>query len=126
MITFRRKTSQLIIQPINNIIYLIFPHYHRTWRTDLPKGTCVLVSTSIDHPEGSPVGGSIRGTTLASRFLIEPAGSGRSRLTHISRVDTKGRTPDWYNKSYGHLMAVTVAKIRDMYKQEAQGPETKV
>ncbi|XP_072039854.1 rho GTPase-activating protein 7-like [Amphiura filiformis] len=56
----------------------------RSWRTDLPKGTCVLVSTSIEHPEGSPIGG-IRGTILASRFLIEPAGSGRSRLTHISR-----------------------------------------
>ena len=98
---------------------------YRSWRTDLPKGTCVLVSTSIEHPEGTPVGG-IRGTILASRFLIEPAGSGQSRLTHISRIDTKGRMPEWYNKAYGQMMAVTVGKIRDMYKQEADGPETKV
>ncbi|XP_071787693.1 rho GTPase-activating protein 7-like isoform X3 [Asterias amurensis] len=97
----------------------------RSWRNDLPRGTCALVSTSIEHPDG-PLMGGVRGTVLASRFLIEPCGSGKSRLTHICRVDTKGRTVDWYNKAYGHVMARLVGKIRDLYIHEAEGPETKV
>ncbi|XP_041469965.1 rho GTPase-activating protein 7-like isoform X3 [Lytechinus variegatus] len=97
----------------------------RSWRTNLQKGACVLVSTSIEHPDSS-LAGSVRGTELASRFLIEPCGSGKSRLTHISRVDTKGRTLEWYNKAYGHLLAQTVAHIRNLYTPPATGPETKV
>ncbi|XP_030836720.1 rho GTPase-activating protein 7 isoform X2 [Strongylocentrotus purpuratus] len=97
----------------------------RSWRTNLQKGACVLVSTSIEHPDSSLVG-SVRGTELASRFLIEPCGSGKSRLTHISRVDTKGRTLEWYNKAYGHLLAQTVAHIRNLYIPPGTGPETKV
>lgn len=64
------------------------PLFHRSWRTDLPKGACVLISTSIDH-EGSELLGGIRGVELASRYLIEPCGTGKSRLTHISRVDMR-------------------------------------
>ncbi|XP_038056536.1 rho GTPase-activating protein 7-like isoform X2 [Patiria miniata] len=97
----------------------------RSWRNDLPRGTCALVSTSIEHPDG-PLMGGVRGTVLASRFLIEPCGSGKSRLTHICRADTKGRTVDWYNKAFGHIMARLVGKIRDLYVHEAEGPETKV
>ncbi|XP_072171214.1 rho GTPase-activating protein 7-like [Diadema setosum] len=97
----------------------------RSWRTNLHKGACALVSTSIEHPDASLIG-SVRGTELASRFLIEPCGSGKSRLTHISRVDTKGRTLEWYNKAYGHMLAQTVGHIRDLYTPPATGPETKV
>ena len=60
----------------------------RHWRADLPKGACVLVSTSVEHHNG-PLLGGVRGVVLASRYLIEPCGSGKSRLTHISRVDVR-------------------------------------
>ncbi|XP_033101300.1 rho GTPase-activating protein 7-like isoform X2 [Anneissia japonica] len=97
----------------------------RSWRMDLPKGACVLVSTSVDHPDAPLIGG-IRGTVLASRFLIDPCGSGKSKITYMCRVDTKGRTVEWYNKSFGHILATMVSRIRDSFKQPADGPETKV
>ncbi|XP_047189823.1 rho GTPase-activating protein 7 isoform X2 [Scophthalmus maximus] len=83
----------------------------RTWLTDLPKGACALVCTSVDH-EGAPVVG-VRANILSSRYFIEPCGSNKSRLTHISRIDCRGRFPEWYNKLYGHLCAAEVARIRD-------------
>ncbi|KAM7394269.1 hypothetical protein PAMP_021082 [Pampus punctatissimus] len=85
----------------------------RTWLTDLPKGACALVCTSVDH-EGAPVVG-VRANVLTSRYFIEPCGTNKSRLTHISRIDCRGRFPEWYNKLYGHLCAAEVARIRDSF-----------
>ncbi|XP_069022994.1 rho GTPase-activating protein 7 isoform X4 [Embiotoca jacksoni] len=85
----------------------------RTWITDLPKGACALVCTSVDH-EGAPVVG-VRANVLTSRYFIEPCGSNKSRLTHVSRIDCRGRFPEWYNKLYGHLCAAEVARIRDSF-----------
>ncbi|BET00952.1 START [Nesidiocoris tenuis] len=98
----------------------------RTWKTELAKGACVIVETSVEHPEGQVLSGGIRGILLASRYLIEPCGSGKSRIIHLSRVDTKGRTPDWYNKAYGHLCALHLYKIRNSFRHQAEGPESKV
>ncbi|XP_071360886.1 rho GTPase-activating protein 7 isoform X2 [Trachinotus anak] len=85
----------------------------RTWVTDLPKGACALVCTSVDH-EGVPVVG-VRANVLTSRYFIEPCGANKSRITHISRIDCRGRFPEWYNKLYGHLCAAEVARIRDSF-----------
>ncbi|GFG38288.1 hypothetical protein Cfor_08928, partial [Coptotermes formosanus] len=98
----------------------------RSWRTDLPKGACVIVETSVEHPDGPVMLGGVRGIVLASRYLIEPCGSGKSRIMHLSRVDTKGRTPDWYNKSYGHICALYLTRIRGSFKHNTEGPESKV
>lgn len=38
----------------------------------------------------------------------------------------RGRTPDWYNKSYGHISALHLSKIRNSFKHTADGPESKV
>nr|CAD7394720.1 unnamed protein product [Timema cristinae] len=97
-----------------------------SWRTDLPKGACVIVETSVEHPDGPVMLGGVRGIVLASRYLIEPCGSGKSRIMHLSRVDTKGRTPEWYNKSYGHICALYLTRIRTSFKHNADGPESKV
>ncbi|KAL5011439.1 hypothetical protein ScPMuIL_009990 [Solemya velum] len=97
----------------------------RSWRTDLPKGACVLISTSVEHPNATPMG-TLRGVVLASRYLIEPCGSGRSKLTHISRVDTRGRSPEWYKKAYGHMCISMIEKIRESLKQKTEGRETSV
>ncbi|CAN9510389.1 unnamed protein product [Ophioblennius macclurei] len=85
----------------------------RTWITDLPKGACALVCTSVDH-DGVPVVG-VRVNVLTSRYFIEPYGANKSRLTQISRIDCRGRFPEWYNKLYGHLCATEVARIRDSF-----------
>ncbi|XP_011333146.2 rho GTPase-activating protein 7 isoform X1 [Ooceraea biroi] len=98
----------------------------RSWRSDLPKGACVIVETSVEHPDAPVMLGGTRGIVLASRYLIEPCGSGKSRIMHLSRVDTKGRTPEWYNKSYGHIAALHLSKIRNSFKHTTDGPESKV
>ncbi|XP_077984954.1 rho GTPase-activating protein 7-like isoform X2 [Glandiceps talaboti] len=100
----------------------------RRWRTDLPRGACVLVATSVEHPDSTLLGG-IRATVLASRYLIEPCGAGKSRLTYICRIDSRGRSVEWYNKVFGHTTAHLIARLRDSYKHsttELEGPETKV
>uniref|UniRef100_T1PIF9 RhoGAP n=1 Tax=Musca domestica TaxID=7370 RepID=T1PIF9_MUSDO len=98
----------------------------RSWRTDLPRGACVIVETSIDHAKAKPMFNAVRGVVLASRYLIEPCGSGRSRVMHLARVDVKGKTPEWYNKSYGHIASHFLTRIRLAFKNVAEGPESKV
>lgn len=60
----------------------------RSWRTDLCKGSCALVCVSIEHDD-SPRTGAVRGVVLESQYLLESSGTGRTRLTHISRVDLR-------------------------------------
>ncbi|XP_020729217.2 stAR-related lipid transfer protein 13 isoform X1 [Odocoileus virginianus] len=98
----------------------------RTWKTDLPKGMCALVSLSVEHEEAQLMGG-VRAVVMDSQYLIEPCGSGKSRLTHICRVDLRGHSPEWYNKGFGHLCAAEVARIRNSFQPLiAEGPETKI
>ncbi|GFY76952.1 stAR-related lipid transfer protein 13 [Trichonephila inaurata madagascariensis] len=99
----------------------------RSWRTDLPKGACILIETSVEHPEAEVIPGSVRALILASRYLIEPCGSGKSRITYISRIDTRGRSPEWYNRAYGHICTLLLVKLRNSFaRSRADGPETKV
>ncbi|XP_073806049.1 rho GTPase-activating protein 7 isoform X1 [Danio rerio] len=85
----------------------------RSWMTDLPKGVCTLVSVSVDHESAAVLG--VRANVLTSRYYIEPCGANKSRLAHISRIDCRGRCPEWYNKLYGHLCAAEVVRIRDTF-----------
>ncbi|KAB0401231.1 hypothetical protein E2I00_000748 [Balaenoptera physalus] len=98
---------------------------------------------SLDPEQPVPESG-VRALMLTSQYLMEPCGLGRSRLTHICRADLRapgksprlmpscfyfprGRSPDWYNKVFGHLCAMEVAKIRDSFPTvQAAGPETKL
>ncbi|ELW47909.1 Rho GTPase-activating protein 7 [Tupaia chinensis] len=88
----------------------------RTWRTNLPKGACALLLTSVDHDRAPVVG--VRVNVLLSRYLIEPCGSGRSKLTYMCRADLRGHMPEWYTKSFGHLCAAEVVKIRDSFSHQ--------
>ncbi|XP_046405223.1 rho GTPase-activating protein 7 isoform X2 [Ischnura elegans] len=98
----------------------------RGWRTDLDRGGCAVIEASVEHPAAPPLAGSVRGVVLASRYLVTPCGSGRSRIIHLSRVDAKGRTPDWYKRSYAHQVAYHLARIRESFRHVASGPESKV
>lgn len=66
---------------------VIILFHFRSWRTDLPRGACILIETSVNHPDVEINPGSVRALALVSRYLIEPCGSGKSRITHLSRVD---------------------------------------
>ncbi|XP_010893703.1 stAR-related lipid transfer protein 8 isoform X1 [Esox lucius] len=98
----------------------------RRWRCDLSSGLCLLVSSSVDH-DNNHLEAGLRAVLLTSRVLIESSGIGRSRLTHYCRADLRGRSPEWYNKVFGHLCAVEVARIRDSFcVLTAVGTETKL
>ncbi|XP_056911058.1 stAR-related lipid transfer protein 13-like isoform X4 [Takifugu flavidus] len=86
----------------------------RSWRTELCKGSCALVCTSVDHDESQRTG-AVRGVVLESQYLLEPCGTARTRLTHVSRVDLRGRSPEWYNKAFGHLCANEAQTIRSSF-----------
>lgn len=39
----------------------------------------------------------------------------------------RGRSPEWYNKVFGHLCAMELARIRDSFPAlSPNGPETKI
>lgn len=98
----------------------------RSWRADLCKGSSALVCVSVDH-EDSPPTGSVRGVVLESQYLLEPCGTGRTRLTHVSRVDLRGRSPEWYNKAFGHLCVNEAQRIRSSFLPSDQtSPEAKI
>ncbi|XP_029956697.1 stAR-related lipid transfer protein 13 isoform X3 [Salarias fasciatus] len=97
----------------------------RSWRTELCKGSSALVCVSVEHEDSSRLGG-VRGVVLESQYLLEPCGSGRTRLTHISRVDLRGRSPEWYNKAFGHLCVNEAQRIRASFLPSDQtSPEAK-
>lgn len=70
-----------------SLFYTLWFYLHRTWRTNLPKGACALLLTSVDH-DRAPVAG-VRVNVLLSRYLIEPCGSGKSKLTYMCRADLR-------------------------------------
>ncbi|XP_058449174.1 stAR-related lipid transfer protein 13 [Malaya genurostris] len=98
----------------------------RQWNKQQSRGACVIVEVSISHNGAQPLLDGVRGVVLASRYLIEPCGSGKCKLMHLSRVDMKGRTPDWYNKNYGHICQQYLTRIKKFFEHYTEGPESKV
>ncbi|XP_021180267.2 stAR-related lipid transfer protein 13 isoform X5 [Fundulus heteroclitus] len=97
----------------------------RSWRTDLCKESCALVCVSVEHDD-SPCVGAVRGVVLESQYLLEPSGTGKTKVTHISRVDLRGRSPEWYNKAFGHLCVNEAQRIRSSFLPADQSlPEAK-
>ncbi|XP_031563482.1 rho GTPase-activating protein 7-like isoform X2 [Actinia tenebrosa] len=115
---FHYVTQSMILQPKRRHVVL------RARRRNLEHGSCVLVCTSVSHPEAPLIQG-VEATVLAQRYLIEPIGIGQSRLTHITRIDLRGRTPEYYNK-IGPVVAASIMKIKESFPVGCDGPETKV
>ncbi|CAF2404360.1 unnamed protein product [Rotaria sp. Silwood2] len=90
------------------------------------REACVLVCTSIEHPKAHCPPKLVRAVTLASRYLIQSYGCGKSKVTHLSRVDLMGRSHDWYSKVYGSILTRSMMKLRDSFVHINTGPETKV
>ena len=83
----------------------------RCWRSDLGRGVCVIVETSVEHSDAPILIGAVRGIVLASRYLIQPCGSGKSRITHLSRVDMR-----FVNFLYTMYFFITLFISRFTYK----------
>ncbi|CAG5124821.1 unnamed protein product, partial [Candidula unifasciata] len=97
----------------------------RYWRSDLNKGACALITMSVEHSHPMEVQG-VWAVDLGSYFLMEHCGSGRSRLTYITRLDTRGRSPEWYTRIFGHICANFLTRLKESFRQVTQGPETRV
>lgn len=93
------------------------PHPHRdytvyrAWRYR-PTGKCELFQTSTRHPK-APLIGDVRGVILLSQWSIEPLDGGKSHVTHITRFDTRGRDPKWYERIAGNQLATEMRRIQD-------------
>ncbi|CAF0854767.1 unnamed protein product [Didymodactylos carnosus] len=93
------------------------------------RESCVLVCTSIEHPKAHCPPTLVRAVTLASRYLIQSYGCGKSKITHLSRVDLMGRSTEWYQKAYGSILIRYMNKVKESFAHSStnsDGPETKV
>ncbi|XP_056372471.1 rho GTPase-activating protein 7-like isoform X2 [Hyla sarda] len=88
----------------------------RTWRTDPQSGTCILAATSVEC-EDVPVTG-ILGHVILCQHLIENLGNQKSKVTQACRIDTRGRTSEWYNRVFGHMCAAEIQRIKDSFNKK--------
>ena len=52
--------------------------------------------------------GDVRGVILVSQWIIDPVSSTHCSITHISRFDTRGRGPSWYDNVSQLFQAVNL------------------
>ncbi|CAF89938.1 unnamed protein product, partial [Tetraodon nigroviridis] len=86
----------------------------RIWQADPTCGPLYLSSVSTEHPEVLPEG--VRAHVHSCLYLLEPSGTRRTRLTHVCRTDTRGRSLGWHIKASGHLLASELLAIRDSFR----------
>lgn len=116
---YRYVTQSLIPQPPREYLVL------RTWQIEPQTSKTVLATTSLDWEEACQNG--IKGHVIICQYLSEAVGPQRSRLTHICRTDTRGRTTEWYSKAFGHICAASVIRIRESFKHlNVDMKETKI
>ncbi|XP_050497225.1 rho GTPase-activating protein 7-like [Diabrotica virgifera virgifera] len=109
--------SESQIRPIPNEEYCVI----RTWKSDLSTDSCTIVETSVEYPERLKVPNTFHSIVLASKYIIEPYGSGKSKIIHFSRVDIMGRSPGWYHKNYGYLCGFFIENLQTSFHQNANG-----
>ncbi|XP_035522181.1 rho GTPase-activating protein 7 isoform X2 [Morone saxatilis] len=94
----------------------------RTWQADPSLGPLYLSSVSTEHPEVLLEG--VRAQVHSCLYLLEPTGARKTRLTHLCRTDTRGRSQEWHSKVSGHLLAAGLLAIRDSFRPDHK--ETKI
>ncbi|XP_061596578.1 rho GTPase-activating protein 7 isoform X2 [Cololabis saira] len=94
----------------------------RTWQADPSSGPLYVSSVSTEHPEVPTEG--VRPLVHSCLYLLEPTGAIKTRLTHMCRTDTRGRSQEWYSKVGGHLLASGLLAIKDSFRAEYK--ETKI
>ncbi|KAM3869075.1 rho GTPase-activating protein 7 [Diretmus argenteus] len=94
----------------------------RIWQSDPSLGPLYVSSVSTEHPE-VPVEG-VRVHVHCCLYLLEPLGARKTRLMHLCRTDTRGRSQEWHSKVSGHLLASELLAIRNSFRPEHR--ETKI
>ncbi|CAA84322.4 START domain-containing protein [Caenorhabditis elegans] len=99
--------------------------FHSSGLTEI-RGACAIAERSVKCTEDQLLGG-VSATIFDQRFLIEPVSGGQSRVNYIARVDLKGRSLQWYNKSFGSIMCRHLDRLRESFHLgDKGGPETNV
>ncbi|XP_056140338.1 LOW QUALITY PROTEIN: rho GTPase-activating protein 7 [Lampris incognitus] len=88
----------------------------RTWQSDPSSGFLYISSVSTEQQEVLVEG--VRVEIYACLYLLEPLGDKRTRVTHLYRTDTRGRSQEWYSKVAGHRLAFRLLAIRDSFRPE--------
>ncbi|XP_031724810.1 rho GTPase-activating protein 7 isoform X1 [Anarrhichthys ocellatus] len=88
----------------------------RTWQAIPSSGPLYLSSVSTEHPEVLSEG--VRAHVHSCLYLLEPTGARKTRLTHLCRTDTRGRSQEWHSKVSGHLLASGLLAIRNSFRAE--------
>ncbi|XP_061752778.1 stAR-related lipid transfer protein 13-like isoform X2 [Nerophis ophidion] len=128
---YRYRCRNMEPQPATDYVVL------RSWRAETVRGWSALVCMSVERDDDDGGGGggggggrravdgaAVRGVVLESHYLLEPCGTpARTKLTHVSRVDLRGRSPEWYNKAYGYLCANQVLRVRASFLPADHGPD---
>ncbi|XP_077403463.1 rho GTPase-activating protein 7 isoform X2 [Vanacampus margaritifer] len=94
----------------------------RTWQADATCGPLYMSSVSTQHPNAPPEG--IRVHTHACLYLLEPTPAGKTRLTHLCRTDTSGRSPAWHHKVSGHRMVAALLAIKASFRGQHKDTTT--
>ncbi|CAL2037025.1 unnamed protein product [Caenorhabditis brenneri] len=99
--------------------------FHSSGLTEI-RGACAISERSVKCSEDQLLGG-VAAIIFDQRFLIEPVSGGQSRVNYIARVDLKGRSIQWYNKSFGSIMCRHLERLRESFLLgDKGGPETNV
>ncbi|XP_030649453.1 rho GTPase-activating protein 7 [Chanos chanos] len=92
----------------------------RAWQSDPAAGPLYVASCSTECADVRREG--VRAQVLFCLFLVESLGVKRSKVTHICRMDTRGRSPGWYGRVGVHLLASDLEALRDCLKHKAKDP----
>uniref|UniRef100_UPI00358FEC0D rho GTPase-activating protein 7-like n=1 Tax=Myxine glutinosa TaxID=7769 RepID=UPI00358FEC0D len=94
----------------------------RAWCND-GRG-CSLAETSVQHECRKhatkhdlkrPEVPQVQVQVLDSRYLFEEAGIGKCTVTHLCRVDTRGRAPQWYTTIFGLCTVEELLRIHNSF-----------
>ncbi|XP_051834833.1 rho GTPase-activating protein 7-like isoform X1 [Antechinus flavipes] len=86
----------------------------RTWKSYPQINSYVIAATSV-WCEAAELHG-VLGEVILCQYLIEMVGPEKSRVTHICRKDTRGRTSKWYRNVFGHMCAAELLRLKDSFQ----------
>ncbi|XP_051903964.1 rho GTPase-activating protein 7 isoform X2 [Hippocampus zosterae] len=86
----------------------------RTWQSEASCGPLFVSSVSTQHPQVPPEG--VRVHTHACLYLLEPTAASKTRLTHVCRTDTRGRSLAWHSKVSGHRMVAALLALKASFQ----------
>ncbi|XP_068958501.1 rho GTPase-activating protein 7-like isoform X2 [Petaurus breviceps papuanus] len=86
----------------------------RTWKSHPQSNSYVIAATSV-WCETAELHG-VLGEVILCQYLIEMVGPEKSRVTHVCRKDTKGRTSKWYRNVFGHMCAAELLRLKDSFQ----------